>query len=119
MKTHVKMLFSVVVFLSIICEKRQREHRKKYIERKPGRSRWTKLLSSQNWWWHWVPTREACKPMIPTCSNSVSHPQTLSSYPSTCSRNPLHRTYKTKIVITPTNKTHHTQMSNTSNIFQN
>lgn len=56
----------------------------------------TVLLSSQSLSLHFSPTHESYTTAIPTCSNSVSHPQTLSSFPSTCSENLPRQTYTHK-----------------------
>lgn len=49
--------------------------------------------ASQKLSWHLAPTREAYKPVIPTYSNSVSHPQTLSFSHSISAEIPLHWTF--------------------------
>jgi hypothetical protein len=70
------------------------------IEISPGMTRRTAGLSSQRWFWYWAPTRESYTITIPTCSDSVSHPQTLSSSLSTSSESPVRQTYiKRKLIL--------------------
>lgn len=89
-------------------ERRQRYKKKS----KPGRSQKTVLLSSKSWSWYPAPTRESCRTVIPTCLDSVSHPQTLSSYPSTFSRNPPHQTCTRKFTVILTNPIYQTLSRN-------
>ena len=82
--------------------------KKSKAKAKPGRSQWRVPLSSESWSWYSAPTRESYRTVIPTCSGWVSHPQTLSSYPSTYSGNLPHRTCTRKTIVILTKPIYHT-----------
>lgn len=70
--------------------------RKKMLELNYSLGKWQKTASLSSWrkFLYWAPTRESYTTTIPTCSDSVSRPRTLSSFLPTSSEIPSHQTYR-------------------------
>jgi hypothetical protein len=82
--------------MSLICTQNILKKKKKKEGEMTSPERLVKtvsLLSSLTCIWHWAPTRKSYMTAIPTCSDSVSHPQTLYSSLSTSSEIDSHQTY--------------------------